>query len=317
MQYFGFFLLFCISNIFFAVNAAGGQVPQSVWVDTDLACGSRSSVGILEAVDVDDCLALANLLNNEHFQVEGISLVFGNAPISDVIEATHRFRRYYIASYPNRPFPPIYVGAKSAWSRRFTNKATEASLAIGQHFENNTRTVLISLGPLTNIATALQQQPKISRNIEKLIWVGGTESDSRRFFPSDTRLVSFRDFNLVKDKQALEFVFSSPVILQLAGYELGSTMLLEADEINWFGIQEPLNTYLVESAAKWQFYWQHHFGIEGFYPFDLMAVHSLLENPNILCRQTTANLKHRLFTIHSLKIGTGTRNVLYCIGSRR
>ncbi len=293
---------------------------QNVWVDTDPACGIAGNR------DIDDCLALTYLLLSDDVNIVAISLVFGNAELVDVESAMAKFRSTFRRSYPDKTFPPVYPGATQRKRRHGQFPDSSASRQLVTYFRAHPG-VIVALGPVTNIATALWVNPGISANIKKLILVAGTTGDSRRFFPGDTRMVSFRDFNLAKDRYAFAKLFATPTAIWLAGYELAEDLAVTTSLISSWQIKDPLLGLLIESATPWQEYWRSKFGIDGFYPFDLMAakvLHAdsdqsrLFDQPDasIRCVPTTAVIRNvttlGFSTVHSLKVGVGDRPVMFC-----
>ena len=301
-------LLNCLVEV--AAAESEGVAPVNVWIDTDLACGATVTT------DVDDCLALAMMLSSSKYRVVGISTLFGNANLETVNLAVKKFRTRFAESYPLAGIPNVYVGSEKRIRIIGKPVTTAGSQAISLHFKHN-RSILLALGPLSNIATAIMLNPWIVQNIEKLVIVGGTTSNSRRFFPGDNRLISFRDFNLIKDKYATAQVIESPVRVQLAGYELAAGGIMTREDVTRLNIAEPLGSYLSKSVEGWQAYWQTSFSIEGFYPFDLMAARSLIQDDTIRCECSTVLLKTSglagFGTMHSLRVGEGNREVLNCV----
>ncbi len=66
------FGLGAVSEPSFAAEGAAEIRPEPVWIDTDPACGLKSSD------DVDDCWAIAQALTSPELEVVGIGTVFGN-----------------------------------------------------------------------------------------------------------------------------------------------------------------------------------------------------------------------------------------------
>lgn len=279
----------------------------NIWLDTDIACNTK------QHADIDDCLALFYLLRSKQFTLRGISTVFGNLSLNNVNQALSTFESSYTSSYPEDLFPDTFSGAKTRKKRKGGFIKTAASRAISNYFRNHTG-VLLAIGPLTNIATALHFHPEIQSNINKLMIVAGTYSESRRFFPGTNRLISFRDFNVAKDRYALAAVFDSQVALYLSGYDAGQGTLLSTEQISQWAIKKPFADYLLPAAQIWQQSWLDNFSIPGFYPFDLVAAKAL--SPTSNCSTTKAELRRRyvlgLHVLHSLRIGVGERTVMTC-----
>jgi inosine-uridine nucleoside N-ribohydrolase len=150
-----------------------------------------------------------------------------------------------------------------------------------------------------------------------VLFVAGKQGSGRRFFPDDgNRLMSFRDFNLAKDTYSFARLFESHLSFHIAGYDLASGLKFNESSLKALNLKEPLHSYLAANIVSWSQYWEETFGIKGFYPFDLVAVKSVLDPELFNCVETTAILNTSNFlmfrTIKSLQVHSGNRPVVYC-----
>ncbi len=175
---------------------------------------------------------------------------------------------------------------------------------------------MLLLGPATNLAGAISLNKDIIQNIENTLFIGGNSLDGRRFFPQEnSKLISFRDFNFVKDKYSFGFLFNTSLPLHLAGYELASQMIFKKSD---FKKEFPLmGKYLSEKSMEWLKYWKDNFNIDGFYPFDYAAVSSIFYPDEYNCISSKAKIEKSTFLfweiMKSIKLGNGKRSVTYCI----
>ncbi|WP_312497962.1 nucleoside hydrolase [Enterococcus sp.] len=141
---------------------------------------------------IDDTLALMLAIKAPEIDVVAITTVCGNAPVDigtkNVIKCLERLDRLDI---------PIYQGAKQPLKQPFisaqdthgmdglgeTNRPINSSKTIedqgaasflAQTFAQDVPISVIALGPLTNIATALQLNPDIGRHMDRFVTMGGT-----------------------------------------------------------------------------------------------------------------------------------------------
>ncbi len=305
MKLFPFFMLMILKT-----TLSIAESKQTVWVDTDIACG------ISPSSDVDDCLALTYLLLRDDVRVVGISSIFGNADESRVIEKLTEFLKVFKSSYPDRSVPPVYQGAKERKTRYGIPVSSPASAAMIDYFSQNPGMVLL-LGPATNLASALSGLGESKHNISKVLYIGGKETEGRRFFPDqDSKLISFRDFNLAKDPYSFEDIFQSDVSLHLSGYKAASQHLFHPKKLSQFNLKNPLKSYMEINIQQWQQYWVNNFKIDGFYPFDYIAVKSVFEPSKHNCRVVLGQLKKFTFlfwsVIKRIAINSGNRRVVFC-----
>jgi hypothetical protein len=98
--------------------------------------------------------------------------------------------------------------------------------------------------------------------------------------------------------------------------DLASGLKFNESSLNALNLKEPLHSFLAANIVSWSQYWDETFGIKGFYPFDLVAVKSVLDPELFNCVETTAILNTSNFfmfrTIKSLQGHSGNRPVVYC-----
>ena len=292
-----------------AEQAVARQERQHLWVDTDAACVSRF------ATDVDDCWALALLLNSPSIQIVGISTVFGNrdkAPSARELRAHLRLiSPAKSASNPMR----IVVGAHEPVDRvaQISNAAADAIIA---ELEKAPLTVL-ALGPLTNVAIVARQRPDLRPRIKSIIAVAG-QRPGERFFPGKSRLFHVHDMNFRKDVDSFETVLALGTQFTLVPYAAGSQVMIDKSRLKLMEQETGPARWLAGISGEWLRFWQNYFGLPGFFPFDLVAAGSLVFPHAMRCRETRVRVVRRrgLFTQRDTlevdpKFG---RPVSYCDG---
>jgi inosine-uridine nucleoside N-ribohydrolase len=158
------------------------------------AATSRPRVAFIVDADtgVDDAAALAYLLSSSEANIVGITTVAGN---TDVADATNNV--LILLEAANRTDIPVVIGAAAPltvaashqgmfihgpdglWGLGYQNPhdlsglPTNAPEFLCSHAQANV--TLLALGPLTNIAHAVQQCPD-QMKLYKVIWLGGAKS---------------------------------------------------------------------------------------------------------------------------------------------
>lgn len=140
---------------------------------------------------IDDSLALMLALSMEELNVEAITIVCGNAPVEMGFGNAKK-----VLKQMNRLDIPVYMGAKTPMKREYVNALdTHGADGLGESFlpevcgYEQEKTALeffkerfsdgkedcsvIALGPLTNLADLIQQNPKAFENIEEIVSMGG------------------------------------------------------------------------------------------------------------------------------------------------
>jgi inosine-uridine nucleoside N-ribohydrolase len=254
--------------------------PTRLWIDTDAACGLESRV------DPDDCLALLSISRAGTVNVAGISTVFGNADL-EVTDTTTRALVNVIRA-AGLSLPDVVRGAESALprDRDIENAAADALAAA---LREGPLTIL-ALGPVTNIASALQADPSSSENLQGVVAVMGRRP-GHLFHPSEGQGDGilfghgpvFSDLNFRKDPAAVAFLVSSGVPLTLIPYEAARDVIFTPTDMTRLAESGPPGEWIARRATGWMDFWQKQVGIDGFYPFDFVAAQFVLDPTNFYC----------------------------------
>jgi purine nucleosidase len=167
----------------------------------------------------DDALAIMLAVKSGLFRIHAITTVAGNS----TIENTTRNARH-ILNLLQREDIPVYSGAEKPLKQdliqavvhgstglagidpknepRLTYDAVQRIIELVK--KNPYRITLIALAPLTNIATAMQQNPDIMKQVKEIVLMGGTIA-----VPGNKSRVA--EFNIFVDPEAADIVFRFPV----------------------------------------------------------------------------------------------------------
>ncbi len=185
---------------------------SAIWVDTDFG--------------FDDLWALL-LLRRMGCDVAGVSLVAGNATLDRVAANAGGAIAAYGLNWPmwqgaDRPLHRApetaarILGPTGMLSRGQTlpdaPPPPEGALAaLGDWLGSGAPKTLLALGPLTNIATLLQQTPARAARIARLVWMGGSAGRGNH--------TAQAEFNAFADPEALDIVLTSGVPLDIVDLE--------------------------------------------------------------------------------------------------
>ncbi len=263
-----------------------------VWIDADAACGTG------KRRDPDDCLALLSLANAPHIDIVGISTVFGNAPVSEA-DQVMRTLVQELGTYAGHPGPatlPVFKGCGAAAQNcLYDGGSLDAQAALRQALQRATLDV-VALGPLTNLAAVLAKEPALSRRITRVIAVMGRRP-GHRFHPSENRATGamlfghgpiFRDLNAVLDLQAVSVVLASGIPVILIPYTAARHVSMTGSDLDRVARTGPAGRWVAERSRAWLEFWRSEAGLDGFYPFDLMAAAYLRDSTHFGCARVTA-----------------------------
>lgn len=190
--------------------------PHRVIIDTDPG--------------VDDALALLLAMRSPELKIEAITPVAGNVPLE--LTLPNALRMVEIAG---RTDIPVAAGAKAPLIRRLVTAAYahgENGLGGAVFPEPKTQPVktpaaelirdlvcqspgeitLLTIGPLTNIATALNLDPNLAGMIRSLVMMGGSLSGGN--------ITPAAEFNVYVDPEAARIVFQSGIPITMVGLDV-------------------------------------------------------------------------------------------------
>jgi len=129
---------------------------------------------------------------------------------------------------------------------------------------------LVPTGPLTNIAMALIKDPSITKNIERICFMGGAVYDSN--------ITPAAEFNIYVDPEAARIVLESGVPLTMVGLDVTNKAIINFRHIremaSWGGkassVVAPLMQFFAEANEK-------AFGIQGGPIHDALAVAAVID----------------------------------------
>jgi inosine-uridine nucleoside N-ribohydrolase len=235
------------------VPPRGSGTP--VWVDTDPAIGEPDR-------DVDDGMALVQAFRSPTLDVRGVSVVFGNTPL---------VRAWPIAQdVVGRVGPEGFRPWRGAAGPDERDAPTEASEALATMLREERLTVIL-LGPATNIASMLRRDPALASRIEHIVAVAGRRP-GQRFTTGTTNPRGHRDLNFELDVEAFRVILASGVPLTLAPFELSSQVWISEEDIHRLAAGPAHARFLADPARAWLRVWKEAFDVDGFNPFDTLAI---------------------------------------------
>lgn len=200
------------------------DMSKKVWIDCDPG--------------IDDSFAL--LLAMKHLAVVGISAVGGNTGLD------HTFRNArYVTELAGYGDIPVYAGydmpmfAKperaehvhgSSGLGNITVQGLEGAPqkehgvdALIDAFRCQTDMILVTLGPLTNVAQALLKEPELKHKIPEIISMGGSVTNGN--------YNACAEFNIAADPEAAKIVFESGIPIRMVGLNLCRQNSMTIDEV--------------------------------------------------------------------------------------
>ncbi len=219
--------------------------------------GGPSRVIIDTDPGVDDALALLLAMRSPELKIEGITPVAGNVPLD--LTLPNALRMVEIAG---RTDIPVAAGAKSPLVRRLVTAAYahgENGLGGAVFPEPKTKPItepaaefirgivrkypgevtLIPIGPLTNIATALNLDSELAAMVRGIVLMGGSLSGGN--------ITPAAEFNIYVDPEAARIVFQSGIPITMVGLDATRKTSLTEEHVRTLeAAQNPVS----QAAAK-------------------------------------------------------------------
>jgi purine nucleosidase len=223
------------------------HVPRTFLIDTDTAS--------------DDAVALIMALRAPDVRVAAITVVAGNVPVQ---QATRNALYTVELCGAN---VPVYSGAEKPLLRPYENAtwfhgrdglgdhnypAPEKSAAelhavdaIIETIEANPGLVLVTLGPLTNVALAVSKRPSIAAKVSRCVVMGGAPCCEGNVTPA-------AEYNIWVDPEAARIATRSGLPVELIGWQLcrGDAVLREPDIAQVEGFNTKLAHFAIECNSQ-------------------------------------------------------------------
>ena len=201
-------------------------MPRTFLIDTDTAS--------------DDAVAILMALRDPGIEVAAITVVSGNVPVDRGVRNALTTVELCGAEVPvhrgaeaplERPatYAEFFHGADGMGDMGYAAPGLQpagddAVGALIDAVRSHPGAVLVTLGPLTNVALAVRREPGIVDGISRCVVMGGAACTVGNVTPA-------AEFNLYVDPEAARIVFHSGMPIELVGWELcrGAANLDDAD----------------------------------------------------------------------------------------
>jgi inosine-uridine nucleoside N-ribohydrolase len=295
-----------------SVGAAGSRrlfpsifVVLIVWLVAALSTPVSAAKKVIFDTDPgsDDALALMLALNSPELDVRGITVVPGNVTAEMGLENALR-----MVSLANRCDIPVAAGAKHPLFQKLItaefwhgkNGLANVELPPSQckvdsrfgpdliiqlvHASPHEIT-LVPVGPLTNIALALQKDPSIASLVKEVIIMGGSISGGN--------VNAAAEANIYNDPEAAQIVFQAGWPLTMSGLEVGNKALLTQKHLDELGkTHGPVNDFIYQ-VAKYMVGLSAQFDSPGSPMYDPSAVAIAIDSTLVKVQEMHVDVETR------------------------
>ena len=191
--------------------------PRPFFIDTDTAS--------------DDAVALAMALRHPEVEVVGIGVVAGNVPLDMALQ-----NALYTRELCERTDVAVYAGADAPLSipldtaqnvhgrdgmgdigldlsGRTPDDGHAVDALLAASHDHAGELTLVTLGPLTNVAHALERDPGLPERIPRTVVMGAVADHIGNVTP-------VAEYNMWADPQAVEAVLASGLALEFVGWDI-------------------------------------------------------------------------------------------------
>jgi purine nucleosidase len=294
-----------------AVAVGMPAAPRKVIIDTDPG--------------TDDAMAIMLALNSPELDVRAFTVVPGNVTAAQGLENALR-----MVSLANRCDIPVAAGAQHPLFQKLVtaefwhgkNGLANIELPSAKCKVDNRwgpeliiemvhaaphEITLVPIGPLTNIALALQRDPSIVPLVKEVIIMGGSISGGN--------VNASAEANIFNDPEAAQLVFQAGWPLTMVGLDVGDKTLLTRKHLEQLGKMHGPESDFIYGVAKYLIELSEKFGDTGTPMYDPLAVGvaidaSLVKAPTMHVDVETVGVYTRGETVANRR-GAIERNVLH------
>jgi purine nucleosidase len=232
----------------------------------------------------DDAVALIIALRHSDIDVVGIGVVAGNVPLEMGVQNALYTRELCESNVP------VYVGAGKPLVRELrtaqfvhgndgmgdigldlvgrqpnVGNAIDELIKSANEFEGVLE--LVTLGPLTNIALALQKDPSIAKKIKRCVVMGAVADHIGNVTP-------VAEFNMWVDPEAVEVVLQSGMNLEFVGWDISRkfAVITQAESAMLRAMDTTFATFTVDIQRVLEKFCENETQLAGFDLPDPIAI---------------------------------------------
>lgn len=225
---------------------------------------------------IDDSMAILSALRSPELEVTGLTTVFGNADVDTC--ALNGLRLVELEGHDSIPV------AKGAGAPLFRTELDLGTHVHGLDGMGNTHPpppqgtldprpavqfildmveqfpgeiILVPLGPLTNIAMALQQSPEIVDLVKEIVLMGGSAFEMGNISP-------VAEANIFHDAHAAEIVFRADWDVTMIGLDVTTKIIIHPDDLaDLYAAKNPAVDLLRRIQPCYQAFHNQIYGLNG------------------------------------------------------
>ncbi|MGB3308987.1 MAG: nucleoside hydrolase [Nodosilinea sp.] len=245
---------------------------------------------------VDDALAIVMALNSDHIDLKAITVLAGNIDVHQaaknvlrVIDIVGPEQTPLVAKGCTKPLvnPPFNAAGihgadglgelhqfkQADGSPRYPELTVEPSsedaiaVLLNAAQEYGSDLTIVALGPLTNLATALERDAAALQKVGRIVIMGGAVK-----VPGNISAAA--EFNFFVDPHAAQVVMESGIPLTLVGLDVAMKAPLARKNVEAYAQKNPskVSQFIVDCTGIYMAFYRDNEGFHGCYLHDPLAV---------------------------------------------
>ena len=224
---------------------------------------------------IDDACAILLALASPELSLEGLSTVHGNCSVEQgtinglsILELANASHIPVAKGCENPLVQPSLLApethgdtglgyAKLPGPRRTPVVQHACDFLIDKILSSSGEITLVAIGPLTNVALAIRQEPRIVHSIKELIIMGGA-------IRHEGNTTALAEFNTYVDPHAAHIVYHAGIPTTLVPLDVTYQCILTAQDVERLQkIDSPISTFIKDATRFYMEFHDDYQGIEG------------------------------------------------------
>lgn len=219
--------------------------------------------------DVDDALALVQILGTPTLDLDGVTTVYGDTALrARIVRRYAGLAGVELLAHPGVEEP---LSGREVWwaghegtlhdqlDREPVSDEPAVDFLVRHVLENPGAIDIVAIGPLTNLAAAIQSEPRFAAAVRGLWIMGGAFADGEP------------EHNFRSDTTAAQLVFDARIPTVVTGLEVTRQIEIRTDSVQRIAQAGPVGTALYADIAQWWEYWNTQWNV----PHDPVTVLTL------------------------------------------
>lgn len=256
---------------------------------------------------VDDALAIILALRSPELSVEAITTVAGNVEVEKctrncllLLELLEPKRPPIVAQGAEKPLvealvtaPEVHgddglgnIASQYSCSRYQAEDTRAADVILGLVRKYPRELTIVAIGPLTNVAIAVEKGPEVMKNVREIIAMGGAFR-----VPGNTG--PHAEFNMYVDPHAAQRVLDARLPLTLLPLDVTEQAILHRPEVSSARNRgdRRIGNFIAEMTHAYMRYHEETVGFLGGYLHDPLAIGVAIRGDFVQCRNLKIAVK--------------------------